>query len=590
MHICIAVLLLSVEIAQAQSGVPTFRVDSVLPSGSDRPVQLMPGMLVSIYGTDLGPRESCIGQADATKRETPSPLRPDQPLVETLIYPKQLCGVQVMFGDTPSGLLYVQGGQINFKVPQEAPMEGTAPLRVVYQGRSSAAVDIRLGLEAATLSLEQPAHVGGPVWVHIQTPPFPWFGDVQYPVGVHPADFGCHEVEVRRNGTLLRRIPIRATSGMVNGLMCGNIGIPGHEMQHKNRLPMHLQYRFDLPGVYEVRYTRRRGLPGTRDSQPIFKTAWTRIEIQPAQSGTPVTPPQDPGEALSDYLPGILGFPDTAHLSLVTEYLYHQNETVRQYTSLGLAYWPDDEINRRLTELLHTRGPSDVVVERTFRTPGAVDFILPYLRSDNPVLLRGAITGVTRLLFADPPLLSADARARAEGALISAAGSVLHTGDPQTGNNYGSALGGVHDPRARDLLWNFVNRNVLTEQSLIVITWFKNPADLPRLATLLEARAKGDPKDRTYASLPYAIHRAYGDAALPVLESAIQKSDYVWVQTNCARELVQAGRRSGFAFIAQAIEQNKFYRREMVQFVQDRFPELRGADDSKVLAFLKARQ
>ena len=94
----------------------------------------------------------------------------------------------------------------------------------------------------------------------------------------------------------------------------------------------------------------------------------------------------------------------------------------------------------------------------------------------------------------------------------------------------------------------------------------------------------------TYSSLPYAIHRAYGDAALPALESAIQKSGYVWVQTGCARELVQAGRKSGFAFIAQAIEQNKLYRREMVQFVQDRFPELRGADDTKVLAFLKARQ
>ena len=62
------------------------------------------------------------------------------------------------------------------------------------------------------------------------------------------------------------------------------------------------------------------------------------------------------------------------------------------------------------------------------------------------------------------------------------------------------------------------------------------------------------------------------------------------MQTNCARELVQAGHKSGFAFIAQAIEQDKFYRRDMVQFVQDHFPELRGADDSKVLAFLKARQ
>ena len=466
-------------------------------------------------------------------------------------------------------------------------MAGTAHVRVVYQGRSSAAVEMRLGLEVATLSLEQPAHVGGPVWVHIQAPPFPWYGDVQYPVGVHPADFGCHEVEVRRNGTLLPRIPMRATGGLPNGLMCGNISIPGHEMQHKSRLPLHLQYRFDKPGVYEVRYTRRRGLPGTRDSQPIFQTAWTRIEIQPAQTGTPVAPPQDPAEALSDYLPGILGFPDDAHLALVAEYLYYPNDTVRQYTSLGLAYWPDDETTRRLTELLHTRGPSDVVVERTFRTPGAVDFILPYLLSDNPVLMRGAITGVTRLVFADPPLLSAEARARAEGALISAAENVLRAGDPQTGNNYASALGGVHDPRAHNLLWDFVNRNVLTEQSLIAITWFKNPADLPRLAVLLEAPAKGDARQGTYSSLPYAIHRVYGDAALPVLESAIQKSGYVWVQTNCARELVLAGHKSGFAFIAQAIEQNKLYRREMVQFVQDRFPELRGADDEKILAFLK---
>ena len=590
MHTRIAVLVLSAGIAQAQFGVPTIRADRVLPAGGNQPVQLVPGMLVSIYGADLGPREGCIGQADTKKRETPSPLRPNQAFVETLIYPKDLCGVQVMFGETASGLLYVQEGQINFKVPQEAAMEGTAPLRVVYQGRSSATVEMHLGLEVATLSLEQPAHVGGPVWVHIQAPPFPQSGDAQYPVGVHPADFGCHELAVRRNGTMLPRIPIRATGGIANGLMCGNIGIPGHEMQHKNRLPLHLQYRFDKPGVYEVRYTRRRGLPGMRDSQAIFQTAWTRIEIQPEQPSAPGAPPQDPAEALSDYLPGILGFPDDAHLALVAAYLYHSNDTVRQYTSLGLAYWPDDEINRRLADLLHTRGPSDVVVERTFRTPGAMNFILPYLRSENPVLVRGAITGVTRLVFADPPLLSAEDRARAEDALVSAADHVLRVGDPQTANNYASALGGVHDPRARDLLWDFVNRNVLTEQSLTAITWFKNPADLPRLATLLEAPAKGDAMQRTYSSLPYAIHRAYGDAALPALESAIQKSGYVWVQTGCARELVQADHKSGFAFIAQAIEQNKFYRREMVQFVQDRFPELRGADDGKVLAFLKARQ
>jgi hypothetical protein len=587
MHIRTAVLALCAAVAQAQSGAPAFRADRVLPSGASQPAQVVPGMLVSIYGTGLGPPEGCIGQADTHQRETPSPLRPDQALVETLIYPKELCGVQVIFGEWPSGLLYVQESQINFKVPQEAPMEGVAPVRVVYRGRSSPAVEMRLGLESGTLALEQPAYVGGPVWVHIQAPPYPASGDLQYPVGVHPADFGCHEVEVRRNGTPLHRTPLRATSGFVNGLMCGSIGIPGHPMQHRNRLPLHLQYRFDQPGVYEVRYTRQ---SGTRGSQPIFQTAWTSIEIQPAQPFTPVAPPQDPAEALSDYLPSILGFPDNAHLALITDYLYHPNDTVRQYASLGLAYWPDGEIGRRLTELLHTRGPSDVAVERAFRSPGAIDFLLPYLRSENPVLLRGAIIGVTRLLSADPPLLSAGARARAESALISAAENVLRAGGSQTGNDYASALGGVHDPRARELLWSFVHRNRFTEQSLIAITWLKHPADLPRLAALLETPRRVDSMERTYASLPYAIHRAYGDAALPMLESALQTSGYVWVRTNCARELVQGGRQSGFAFIAQAVEQNKFYRREMVQFVQDRFPELRGADDGKVLAFLKAHQ
>ncbi len=176
--------------------------------------------------------------------------------------------------------------------------------------------------------------------------------------------------------------------------------------------------------------------------------------------------------------------------------------------------------------------------------------------------MSGAITGVTRLLFADPPLLSAEDRARAEDALISTAPNVQRGGDPQTGNKYASALGGVRDPRARDLLWDFVNRNVLVEQSLMAITWSKNPADLPRFAALLESPVKGDEMQRTYASLPFAIRRAYGDAALAVLESALQKSGHVWVRTNCARELVEAGRKSGFAFIAQAIEQDKFYRRE----------------------------
>jgi hypothetical protein len=462
-------------------------------------------------------------------------------------------------------------------------------IRIAVLALSAGMMQAQSGVPT-TLSLELPAYINGPVWIHIQAlQPAP-YGDVQYPVGTAPDYFGCQDVEVRRDGTMLPRIPLppSATSSG-GGLMCGSIGLPGHEIGHKNRLPLHLKYRFDKLGVYEVRYTRWPGMPRTTSTAPVTQTAWTRIEIQPQQPWRPSPPPQDPAEALSDYLPGILGFPDDAHLYLVTDYLYHPSDIVRQYASLGLNYWPEAEINRRLTELLGTRGPSDVLVERTYRSPGAAYLILPHLQSTDPVLLRGATIGVTRLLFSDPPLLSAEVRARTEDALISAAENVLHNGDSQTGIDYAAALGGVHDPRARMLLWSFVDRDVVTEESLIAISWFKNPADLPRLASLLESPAHGDPMQTTYASIPYAIRNSYGDAALPVLESAIRNSGYVWVQTACARELVVAGRKSGFAFIAQAIEQNKIYRGEMVRYLQERFPELRGADDARVLGFLKSR-
>jgi hypothetical protein len=400
-------------------------------------------MLVTMYGSNLGPRGGCICKADPHATETPSPLRPNVGFVNTLIYPRELCGVQVFLDDMPTGLLYVGERQINFKVPQEAPMEGAMPLRVVYQGQSSAALPMAFGLESPKLSLEAPAHLNGPVWLHIQLPSFPWYGDVDYPVSVQPDDFGCNEIEVRREGTLLPRIAVRPTGGVrINGLVCGHIGVPGRPAQHENRLPLHLQYRFDRPGAYEVRYTRTSGRPG---APPVYQTAWTSIEIQPAQPFAAPPPPRDPAETIGDYLPSLLGLPDDARLPLVAEFLYDANDAVRRYAWSGLADWPADQIDRLLTDLLHKRGPSDVMVEPTFRTPAAADFILPDLQSTNPTLLRGDILGATRLLVADPPLLTTEARARVEDGLIAAADNVSRDAVPQTAINYASALGSMHD-------------------------------------------------------------------------------------------------------------------------------------------------
>ncbi len=55
------------------------------------------------------------------------------------------------------------------------------------------------------------------------------------------------------------------------------------------------------------------------------------------------------------------------------------------------------------------------------------------------------------------------------------------------------------------------------------------------------------------------------------------------VRTGCARELVIAGRPAGFAFIVDAMEGNRSYKREMIEFVRERFPELKSADEGAVL-------
>jgi hypothetical protein len=563
-------------------------------------------MLVSIYGQDLGPEQSCEGQADLDSKETPDPRRAAQAmLVDTTVYPRELCAVQVFVGTEPAGLLYVQEKQINFKVPQNLPLQGTVELGVVFQGRSSTGVPLEVGTDRPKLSLEGVARVGGPVWIRVELPY--GLGAVAYPGGQPPLDFGCNQFEVRRNGTPLTRASlVMRRGGIVGpGNGCGNdLAYPGSPRPHSGRLPLHLQYRFDEAGVYEVRYERLNNIFGR---EIRTQSDWTKIEILTARPPLPRVAPQDPSEILSDYLPSILGFPNAeilsdylpsilgfpnaATLSVVVEYLYHPDETVRRYASAALDWWSEAEVERRLAEAIRTSGPSDVVMGRysTRPAPELIDPMLPYLQSDNPVLLRGALLGLGWLLRTDTDRKPGGVETRAESAILAATEQVVKTGDPEMVSNLAVTLGVVRNDRARDILWSFVERGVGREQSLIVITWRKDVRDLPRLGSLLTAPVTGDPLKRELSSLPHAMRNSYGDAALPFLEDGLQRSGYVFVRTSCARELVLAGRKAGFAFVVESVEGNARYKQEMVQFIRDSFPEIRGGDEGALLAFLKER-
>ncbi len=600
---CAAALFAAIACAQIQPaapGVPSFDAQRVLLV--DHAVPLAPGLILSIFGSNLGPTSGCQGNADIEHRATLSALRPDQTFVETLIYPKELCGTRVLVAGIPAGLLYVQSGQINFQVPQETSIQGTADLVVVYQGRSSKAVAMPLGIEPATLSLESPARVDMPVWLKFRLP-YQRESPIRYPFMIFPASFGCNEIEVRRNGVLLPRIAdigSQAIGGIaISGSPCGSIAFSS-EAHFKGRFPLHLQYRFDQPGTYEVRLTRRR--PFSND--PPSVTTWTTIEILPADprarrlwlDETSAHAPTSTADLLADFLPGILGLPDDHSLAILRPYLYHPDRLVREYAMYGLTYWPAQQAVQKVWEWVRVQGPSSATVDYLLHAPefakayGAqlAEISISYLESNSPVLVNGALRALSQIVLPSDSQASNELHARTADAMIHAAGNIIQV-DPQNINEYVSRLGQVQDERAHALLWDLVSRHVGYEQALIALTWRKSLPDLPKLAELPLQPAQGKPLDYQFAGLPYALHNAYGDAAIPYLDRMLQQSEFTWVRANSARELIVAGRPEGFAFVADAIANDRSYRGELIQFVRDRFPELRQAGDPAILKFVQTR-
>src|SRR5687767_4404339 len=106
------------DVKNSESPQPTYSTASIAASGTAGPSPLAPGRVASIYGMQLGPTEPCHGSADPNRRDAPNPLRPNQSIIETQIFPDKLCDTEVHVGGVPAGLMYVSAGQINFRVPQ----------------------------------------------------------------------------------------------------------------------------------------------------------------------------------------------------------------------------------------------------------------------------------------------------------------------------------------------------------------------------------------------------------------------------------------------------------------------------------------
>jgi hypothetical protein len=327
-------LLVAVPCLFAQTAptpTPVFTRESIRPAHGGESKVLAPGMVVEIYGQRLAPEPWC-----GAPRTPPAP------------YPAEVCGVRVLVGAIPAPLMFVGPGQINIRIPEDAPAEGSAPIQVCVRGVCGAPVTMQFAAHKAFLRLRGTAYVHMPVWIDVeQTAREP----VRYPCGRTPWSFEGYRLEARRNGQALPPIPRPAAArGTAGG--CGEAAVSAG-------LPLHLLYDFDQPGVYSVRFTST-AREGPGPDAILCQSDWTDIAVAapgPAtreewlQSMAEKVQAASPRDLIADVIPSLLAWPDDKALAILLPVATRPDASdlmglAGEFARAGLAAFDDATLRR----------------------------------------------------------------------------------------------------------------------------------------------------------------------------------------------------------------------------------------------------
>ena len=455
------------------------------------------------------------------------------------------------------------------------------------------------------IRVTDPAFTGLPIWIYAELD-FPL--QIRYPYGEDPEDFGPNRIEVKRENRLLAKVPFKPWV-VGGGLVDGSIAPP---TSPKNRLPLHLQYALDKPGMYSIRWTvvRHRFQDGQMTETVVAQSDWLDFEVR---QSTPeqmkdwfekqlARVPSDAGEFVGDFLPSLLASaPDPRGLRVVLEQMYSAGTLIPGCALGSLRFFREEDIRAQVLEMLHLRGPNDELAYVISwhaswfqdRKDDLVRTVLPYLHSREDWQVAAALKILGFLVHPGTFHWPADSEipAKSDQVVLAAAPELIER-SPEVAQLLAEYLGGIRSNSARDLLWQVAERpEPAHEQALIALMWIGDQQDLPRLAELLVKPGDADKYGRDLASLPYHLVRAYGDRAVPYLERAVSESPYAFVRTQSAEELALRGRPVAFRFFLDAIEKDRFYKRELVGWLKTHFSNEMpaSADDATVIAFLNAR-
>ena len=240
--------------AWGQAEAPFISREGILPAKG--PQWLEPGQFVAIYGQHLAPPGGCFEKLESREG----------------VYPTDACDTHVTVNGIRAGLQFVGAGQINIKLPAGIPSAGVVAIAVTVRGVSGQEVTVPIGKPKLTLSVVGHAYVHMPVWI-AHNVPVPYRDEILQPCGMSGGKF-----EVRRNGVMLKPLEVPRPRACV---ITGNGG--GVVLAVDMPLPLHLQFRFDEPGKYEIRYIGTQMKPdpprGMR-TVVVEQSDWTSIDVE----------------------------------------------------------------------------------------------------------------------------------------------------------------------------------------------------------------------------------------------------------------------------------------------------------------------
>ena len=314
------------------------------------------------------------------------------------------------------------------------------------------------------------------------------------------------------------------------------------------------------------------------------------------------TIPNDAGKIVGDYFPSLLADAPNPHvLQVILGQIYSTDRLIHGCALGSLRFFREEDIRTQVVEMLHLRGPNDsLAYVISWHAPWFQDrkdelvrTILPYLHSRDDWQVAATLKLLGFLVHPGTFHWPADSEipAKSDQVVLAAAPELIGR-SPEVAQLLAEYLGGIRSNSARDLLWQVAERpEPAHEQALIALTWIGDQQDLPRLAELLVKPGDADKYGRDLASLPNQLVRAYGDHAVTYLERVLSESPYAFVRTQSAEELALRGRPIAYRFFLDALENNRFYKQELIGWLKTRFPNEVPAsqNDAGVIAFLKSR-